>query len=93
MKGIGGNSRQPFRTRISKPIPLLPCADTIFSCLFCKLKTCSHMGKLAATWENLQPPKGQHSLGGNTMIASDRIGKEDMRLTDVYGHVISDVLS
>ena len=51
------------------------------------------MGKLAATWENLQPPKGQHSLGGNTMIASDRIGKEDMRLTDVYGHVISDVLS
>ena len=51
------------------------------------------MGKLVATWENLQPQKSQHRLGGNTMIASDRIGKDDMRLTDVYGHVISDVLA
>jgi len=41
----------------------------------------------------VQPQKGQHRLGGNTTIASDRIGKDDMRLTDVYGHVISDVLA
>ena len=36
---------------------LFPCGDEISSCRFCKLKTCSHMGELAATWETVHPQK------------------------------------